>query len=96
MGPFLKAYIGVNGGSPDAREQAAAWLLPLSRHIENEGAGQLPEVFDGDAPHRAGGCIAQAWTVAELLHTCVEAVYPPAPPKSGSMHASAEAKVRTG
>jgi glycogen debranching enzyme len=27
----------------------------------------LPEVFDGDAPHRPGGCSAQAWSVAELL-----------------------------
>jgi glycogen debranching enzyme len=35
--------------------------------MENEGVGQIPEIFDGDAPHRAGGCIAQAWSVAELL-----------------------------
>jgi glycogen debranching enzyme len=36
--------------------------------------GQLPEVFDGDAPHRAGGCIAQAWSVAELLRRSMEDV----------------------
>jgi predicted glycogen debranching enzyme len=74
MGPFLKAYVEVNGRSPDAREQARKWLLELSRYIANEGVGQLPEVFDGDAPHRAGGCIAQAWTVAELLRTSIEDV----------------------
>jgi predicted glycogen debranching enzyme len=88
MGPFLKAYIEVNGGSPKARQQAAEWLSELSRYIENEGAGQLPEVFDGDAPHRAGGCIAQAWTVAELLRTCLEDVHGS---QTARMHAGAEA-----
>jgi glycogen debranching enzyme len=38
--------------------------------------GQLPEIFDGDAPQRPRGCIAQAWTVAELLRVLVEDVYP--------------------
>jgi glycogen debranching enzyme len=33
--------------------------------------GQIPEVFDGDAPHRPGGCMAQAWSVAELLRASV-------------------------
>src|SRR6266536_4981225 len=42
------------------------------RYIEDEGLGQIPEVFDGDAPHRAGGCLAQAWSVAELLRSLVE------------------------
>ena len=74
MGPFLKAYVEVNGRSPEAREQARKWLSELRRYIEDEGVGQLPEVFDGDAPHRAGGCIAQAWTVAELLRTSIEDV----------------------
>jgi predicted glycogen debranching enzyme len=39
----------------------------LRAHLEGEGLGQLPEVFDGDAPHVARGCPAQAWTVAECL-----------------------------
>jgi predicted glycogen debranching enzyme len=81
MGPFLKAYIEVNGRAEASRKQAAQWLSELSCYIENEGVGQLPEVFDGDFPHRAGGCIAQAWTIAELLRTCVEDVYQAAPPQ---------------
>jgi predicted glycogen debranching enzyme len=75
MGPFLKAYIETHGWSPDARRQAAKWLTELSAYIADEGVGQLPEIFDGDAPHRPGGCIAQAWSVAELLRACVEDVY---------------------
>ena len=72
LGPFLKAYVAVNGHSSEAREQGRKWLTEFRRYIENEGVGQLPELFDGDAPHRAGGCIAQAWTIGELLRTLVE------------------------
>ena len=75
MGPFIRAYLDVHGRSPEARRQAADWLLPLKGYMEDEGVGQLPEVFDGDAPQRPRGCVAQAWTVAELLWACVEDVF---------------------
>jgi glycogen debranching enzyme len=67
MGPFITAYRAVNGRSPAALRQAANWLAEFARYMEQEGLGQVPEVFDGDAPQRPGGCIAQAWSVAELL-----------------------------
>jgi len=73
MGPFLSAYLDVNGRSAQAREQAEHWLAEFRRYLEEEGLGQMPEVFDGDAPQRAGGCIAQAWSVAELLRAALEA-----------------------
>jgi glycogen debranching enzyme len=31
------------------------------------GIGTIPEIFDGDPPHRARGAISQAWSVAALL-----------------------------
>lgn len=67
MGPFITAYIKVNGRTSQAREQAAAWLLPFRAHLHEAGLGQVSEIFDGDPPHRPRGCIAQAWSVAELL-----------------------------
>jgi glycogen debranching enzyme len=67
LGPFLRAYLQVNQHSQAARDQAREWTVPLRRYLENDGMGQVPEIFDGDAPHRARGCIAQAWSVAELL-----------------------------
>jgi predicted glycogen debranching enzyme len=76
LGPFLQAYLRVNQHSPAAKEQAREWISTLRRYVENEGVGQIPEVFDGDAPHRAGGCIAQAWSVAELLRVCAEELSP--------------------
>ncbi len=67
IGPFLSAYLRVNGRSAEAGEQVSRWLADLRRYIAEEGVGQIPEVFDGDAPHRSGGCMAQAWSVAEIL-----------------------------
>ena len=72
MGPFLTAYLKVNGRSAKARKQAEKWLSELRRFMLDEGVGQISEVFDGNPPHRAGGCIAQAWSVAELLRVVVE------------------------
>ena len=74
LGPFLSAYLDVHGHSAEARRQTAEWTAELRRFVEDEGVGQVPEVFDGDPPHRPGGCIAQAWSVAELLRWSTEVV----------------------
>jgi glycogen debranching enzyme len=79
MGPFITAYLKVNNRSASAQTQAAKWLDGLRSYADNEGMGQIPEVFDGDAPHRAGGCIAQAWSVAEILRILVQELPPAAP-----------------
>ena len=75
LGPFITAYVKVNGGSDDARRQASEWLSALRVHLSDAGLGHISEVFDGDAPHRPGGCVAQAWSVAEILRAYVEDVH---------------------
>ena len=75
MGPFITAYVNVHRGSVEARGRAAQWLAGFRQFMEQDGTGQIPEVFDGDAPQRPGGCIAQAWSVAELLRAAVQNVY---------------------
>src|SRR5215467_8134067 len=74
MGPFITAYIKVNGGSDAARLQAAEWLAPMHDHLADGGLGHISEILDGDAPQRPCGCIAQAWSVAEVLRAYVEDV----------------------
>jgi glycogen debranching enzyme len=64
----------VEGGSTAARTQAEKWLSPLKNHLSDAGLGNISEIFDGDAPHRPVGCIAQAWSVAEVLRAAVEDV----------------------
>jgi glycogen debranching enzyme len=72
LGPFISAYLRVHEGSEVAVQQAAKWLEPLEAYLMNEGVGQIAEIFEGDAPHRAVGCFAQAWSVAELLRVRAE------------------------
>ena len=67
IAPFITAYVKVNGESPAARSQPAEWLKPLQAHLSDGGLGHISEIFDGDSPHRPCGCIAQAWSVAEVL-----------------------------
>jgi predicted glycogen debranching enzyme len=74
MGPFITAYVKVNQGSDAARKQAAEWLTSLQAHLAEAGLGQGSEIFDGDAPHRPCGCVAQAWSVGEILRAYVEDV----------------------
>ena len=39
----------------------------MANHLWTHGVDSLSEIFDGDAPMAPRGCIAQAWTVAEVL-----------------------------
>jgi predicted glycogen debranching enzyme len=67
LGPFVDAYLRVEDYSSEARKQAREWLDPLRRRMTEFGLGQFSEVCDAEAPYRAGGCIAQAWSVAQVL-----------------------------
>jgi predicted glycogen debranching enzyme len=63
LGPFVLAHLRVYGD----RNAAQSFLEPLGMQIFSDGLGTLSEIYDGDAPFAARGCIAQAWTVAEVL-----------------------------
>lgn len=64
FGPFVIAHLRVHGNRQLSREH----LLPILRsHLNDGGVGQISELFEGDPPNRARGCIAQAWSVAEVL-----------------------------
>jgi predicted glycogen debranching enzyme len=68
LGPFALAHYRVYRD----REAALRFLEPLGRQIYASGLGTLSEIFDGDAPFTPRGCIAQAWTVAEVLRAWKE------------------------
>jgi glycogen debranching enzyme len=53
--------------------EARRILDPFRGHLLEAGVGQISEVFDGDPPHAPGGCIAQAWSVGQLLHIARQA-----------------------
>ncbi|MBD2462696.1 amylo-alpha-1,6-glucosidase [Oscillatoria sp. FACHB-1407] len=63
LGSFALAHLRVYGNP----EQARQFLEPMANHLVDHGLGSLSEIFDGDVPFTPRGCIAQAWTVAEVL-----------------------------
>lgn len=74
MGPFITAYVKTFGAKA-GRKFASVWLEQFRAHLHEACLGQISEIFDGDAPHTPRGCVAQAWSVAELLRAIVEDVY---------------------
>ena len=75
MGPFITAYVRANGGTKRARERARDLLRPLQDHLSDAGLGHISEIVDAQSPHEPRGCIAQAWSVAEILRAAVEDVF---------------------
>ena len=68
LGPFVESFLKVNGFNRKSRKKAAEFIQPLLKHlIEDCCLGSISEIFDGDSPHKPKGCIAQAWSVAELI-----------------------------
>jgi predicted glycogen debranching enzyme len=67
IGAFIDAYRKVypNGNKTDARVEEI--LSGLKTHLMENGIGQISEIFDAQEPHTPRGCIAQAWSVAEVL-----------------------------
>lgn len=70
LGPYLTAEVRFNGVQGKAK--AAAILAGMGEFVRSRGAGLIPEIFDGDAPHAPRGCIAQAWSAAELERVAAE------------------------
>ena len=64
IGPFIDAWLKVH---PHDRAAARKFLETFPLHLSDNGIGTISEVFDAREPHLAGGCIAQAWSVAEVL-----------------------------
>jgi len=64
IGPFIDAWLRVH---PDGREQARMFLSAFGGHLNDACIGTISEIFDGTEPHAPRGCVAQAWSVAEVL-----------------------------
>ena len=64
LGAFADAHLQVYG---DKAKTRALLDTLLTRGLTVAGVGTLPEIFDAEPPFAPNGCIAQAWSVAELL-----------------------------
>jgi predicted glycogen debranching enzyme len=75
LGPFIAAYLKVHGRTRKSLTQASEWLERFTNHLLDAGLGQVSEEFNAEPPYTPGGCVAQAWSVAELLRAAKEDVW---------------------
>ncbi len=72
-GHWVDARVAIYGHQQSNFEFIGERLLPLIQHMNEEACiGSISEIFDGDEPHRPMGCIAQAWSVAELTRVVLK------------------------
>jgi predicted glycogen debranching enzyme len=64
IGPFVDAWLRVY---PEDRAGARRFLQGFVAHLDDACIGSISEVFDAEPPFTPRGCIAQAWSVAEVL-----------------------------
>jgi len=64
IGPYIDAWVKTY---PHQRDNAVALLSGFEAHMNEAGIGTISEIFDAEEPFTARGCIAQAWSVAEVL-----------------------------
>jgi predicted glycogen debranching enzyme len=63
LGPYLDAHQRLDGNEPAMRRL----LEPFTAHLLDAGLGTISEIFEPEPPYRPVGCIAQAWSVGEVL-----------------------------
>jgi predicted glycogen debranching enzyme len=67
IGHFIDAKLKVAQDKASVREL----LRAFPEHLSEAGIGTISEIFDGDVPHAPHGCVAQAWSVAEVLRAWI-------------------------
>jgi glycogen debranching enzyme len=73
IGPYIDAWLKVNPGDPT---QARRFLEGFIPQRNQACIGSISEIFDAEAPYAPRGCIAQAWSVAEVLRCWVSTAGP--------------------
>jgi len=69
IGPFIDAWIKVY---PDDYAGARRFLHGFEAHLSEACIGSISEIFDAEEPFTPRGCVAQAWSVAEVLRCWVK------------------------
>jgi predicted glycogen debranching enzyme len=64
IGPYIDAELKLPGAD---RARLRALLDSFDRHLDEACVGQISEVFDAEEPFLPRGCVAQAWSIAEVL-----------------------------
>jgi predicted glycogen debranching enzyme len=89
IGPFVDAWLKVHPGD---HAGARRLLDGFDAHLNEACVGSISEIFDADAPYVPRGCIAQAWSVAEVLRCLLKTAGHSDPAISNASRAPAESR----
>ena len=81
IGPFITALVRLHGEAGRAR--ARRIVADFEDHLGEAGLGSVSEIFDAEGHFAPRGCVAQAWSVAELLRAYCEDVEGGGPERGG-------------
>jgi predicted glycogen debranching enzyme len=70
LGAYIDALINIKGAA--GVTEASAILFTFFNHLDEACVGSVSEIFDAELPHHPRGCVAQAWSVAEILRVALE------------------------
>jgi len=69
IGPYIDAWVKLH---PEEASRARRFLEGFAPHLNQQCIGSISEIFDAEEPYTPRGCIAQAWSVAEVLRCWVK------------------------
>jgi len=69
IGPFVDAWLKLH---PGEHARARSFLQGFVPHLGEACIGSISEIFDAEAPYTPRGCVAQAWSVAEVLRCWIK------------------------
>ncbi len=69
IGPYIDAHLKLHPGD---RAGARQLLTDITEQLGSGCVGSISEIHDAEAPYTPRGCVAQAWSVAEILRCLVK------------------------
>ncbi len=72
IGPFIDAYRKTHQAGKQLNEKIRTLFIGFENQLSDTMVGQVSEIFDAERPHAPRGCVAQAWSVAELLRVSAD------------------------
>jgi predicted glycogen debranching enzyme len=70
LGAYIDALIKLHGSK--GKKEASTLISNFLSHLDEGGVGTVSEIFNANEPHEHRGCIAQAWSVGEVLRVVIE------------------------
>ncbi len=69
IGPYIDAWLKLHPGDAHGAENL---VRAFEEHLGEAAIGSISEIFDAEPPYHPRGCVAQAWSVAEVLRSYVQ------------------------